>query len=195
MTASPDAAARGETSVVKAGGIDLLDLLKENLLAPGKVVSLKEIPGLDAIAEEDGGGLRIGPMVTLAKLADHPVLRQRYPALADAAARLGEPADPQRRDPGRQSAAAAALLVFPGGGISLPAEGRRPLLRDLGRESIPRDFRQSALRDRPSLHGRHGAGRRWARRSSSRMPRAPCAGSCSRISSCRRTGISSARTI
>jgi len=84
MTASPDAAGRGEASVVKAGGIDLLDLLKENLLAPAKVVSLRDIPGLDTIAEAEGGGLRIGPMVTLAKLAEHPVARQRYPALVDA---------------------------------------------------------------------------------------------------------------
>jgi len=36
----------GETSVVKAGGIDLLDLLKENLLAPTKLVSLKDIADL-----------------------------------------------------------------------------------------------------------------------------------------------------
>jgi xanthine dehydrogenase YagS FAD-binding subunit len=91
MTAAPDVMARGEDSVVMAGGIDLLDLLKENLLTPGMVVSLKEIPGLDAIVEEKDGGLRIGPMVTLAGLAGHPVLRQRYPALADAARSSASP--------------------------------------------------------------------------------------------------------
>jgi xanthine dehydrogenase YagS FAD-binding subunit len=84
MTASPDATNNGEISIVKAGGIDLLDLLKENLLAPAKVVSLKEVPGLDSIVEEQAGGLRIGSMVTLAQLADHPAPRQRYPALAEA---------------------------------------------------------------------------------------------------------------
>lgn len=95
MAAAPDATDRGETFVVKAGGIDLLDLLKENLLAPGTLVSLKQIPGLDAIAEEEGGGLRVGPMVTLAKLADHPVLQQRYPALFDA---VRSSASPQIRN-------------------------------------------------------------------------------------------------
>ncbi len=85
MTASPGARGRGEASVVKAGGIDLLDLMKENLLAPGTVVSLKDIPGLDAIVEEEGSGLRIGPMVTLATLGDHPVLRRLCPSLADVA--------------------------------------------------------------------------------------------------------------
>src|SRR5208337_3652512 len=75
MTASP-AAGRGAATIVKAGGIDLLDLLKENLLAPAKIVNLKEIPGLDAIVEDQDGGLRVGAMVTLAKLAEHTVTRQ-----------------------------------------------------------------------------------------------------------------------
>ena len=85
MTSSPGGADRGHLSIVKAGGIDLLDLLKENLLAPDTVVGLKEIPGLDTIVEERMGGLRIGSMVTLAALSDHAVLKQRYPALAEAA--------------------------------------------------------------------------------------------------------------
>ena len=94
MKVSIDAAGGRETSIVKAGGIDLLDLLKENLLAPTKVVSLKDIAGL-AIVEEQAGGLRIGSMVTLANLAAHPVVRQRYPALADA---LQNSASPQIRN-------------------------------------------------------------------------------------------------
>ncbi len=95
MTASPEAAGLAEGAVVKAGGIDLLDLLKEGLLAPGKLVSLGEIKGLDAIVEDEGGGLRIGSMVTLAKLAADPVLRQRYSALAEA---VGGSASPQIRN-------------------------------------------------------------------------------------------------
>ena len=59
--------------------------MKENLLAPSTVVSLKDVPGLDAVVEESAGALRIGPMATLAGLAAHPALRERYPALADAA--------------------------------------------------------------------------------------------------------------
>lgn len=85
MTVRSEAAERSEAAVVKAGGIDLLDLLKENLLAPKTLVNLKEISGLNLIIEEKSGSLRIGPMVTLAKLADSPILRRRYPALAEAA--------------------------------------------------------------------------------------------------------------
>jgi xanthine dehydrogenase YagS FAD-binding subunit len=96
MTAARDAMGGHETSVVKAGGIDLLDLLKENLLAPTKVISLRDVAGLTVIAEQ-AGGLRIGSMATLANAAAHPLVRQRYPALADA---LQNSASPQIRNVG-----------------------------------------------------------------------------------------------
>ena len=58
---------QSDVSVIKAGGIDLLDLLKEDLLAPSKVINLREGPGASStVVEEADGGLRIGPMVTLA---------------------------------------------------------------------------------------------------------------------------------
>jgi len=95
MTASPELAGQSDVSVIKAGGIDLLDLIKEGLLAPSKVINLREVPGLDTIVEEQNGGLRLGPMVTLASLSAHPIVRQRYPALADA---LGGSASPQIRN-------------------------------------------------------------------------------------------------
>ncbi|HMK70814.1 MAG TPA: FAD binding domain-containing protein, partial [Xanthobacteraceae bacterium] len=95
MTMTHGAAGYGETSVVKAGGIDLLDLLKEGLLAPAKVVDLKQVPGLDAVVEEEDGGLRIGALATLASLADHPLLRERYAVLAEV---LRGSASPQIRN-------------------------------------------------------------------------------------------------
>lgn len=91
MTISPETMQRGEASVVQAGGIDVLDLLKEGLLAPRRLVSLKAIPGLDAVAEDEAGGLRIGALVTLASLAGHPAVTGRYPALADAARQSASP--------------------------------------------------------------------------------------------------------
>ncbi|HXY21156.1 MAG TPA: FAD binding domain-containing protein, partial [Burkholderiaceae bacterium] len=95
MAISPDAMASAQVSVLKAGGIDLLDLLKENLLAPSRVVSLAQIPGLDAIAELPSGGLRLGSMVKLASAADHSVVRKRYLALAES---LRNAASPQIRN-------------------------------------------------------------------------------------------------
>jgi xanthine dehydrogenase YagS FAD-binding subunit len=95
MTAPPERTGYTDLSIVKAGGIDLLDLLKEGLLAPSRLVNLRDVPGLDVVAEEADGGLRVGPMATLASLAAHPLLRERYPALADA---LADSASPQIRN-------------------------------------------------------------------------------------------------
>jgi len=79
------------STVIKAGGIDLLDLMKEGLVAPRALISLRRIPGLDSIGEESRGAVRVGSMTTLATLAAHPLIRQRYPALADAAAGSASP--------------------------------------------------------------------------------------------------------
>ena len=89
MTAAPGAGRSDGLAVVKAGGIDLLDLMKDDLLAPAKVVSLKAIAGLDAISEDAAGGMRIGAAATLAKLAENASLRVRYPAVADAVSGSG----------------------------------------------------------------------------------------------------------
>ena len=91
MTGMDDHTGRAKEAIVKAGGIDLLDLLKEGLLAPDTVVSLNEILGLDAIVDDVGGGLHIGAMATLASIAEHPLVQLRYPALAAAAATSASP--------------------------------------------------------------------------------------------------------
>jgi xanthine dehydrogenase YagS FAD-binding subunit len=82
-------------SVLKAGGIDLVDHLKEHLVEPPRVVDLKTIPGLDRITVENDGSLRIGTLATLAKVAAHPTIRKTHPALARACA---EAASPQVRN-------------------------------------------------------------------------------------------------
>jgi len=81
-------------AVIKAGGIDLMDLLKEHLVEPSRLVNLRAVRGLDHLADGDDG-LRIGPLVTLARLADDAAVRRRYRALADAA---GHAATPQIRN-------------------------------------------------------------------------------------------------
>ena len=81
-------------AVAKAGGIDVMDLLKEHIIEPRRLINLRTIRGLDQIRDGDDG-LRIGPMVTLARLADDPVVRKRYRALAEAA---GHAATPQIRN-------------------------------------------------------------------------------------------------
>ena len=79
-----------DKAIPKAGGVDLMDRLKEGLDAPSRLVNIRTIPGLDYVKEESGW-LRIGPMVTLAAIAEHPVIRKRYIALADAALNAATP--------------------------------------------------------------------------------------------------------
>jgi xanthine dehydrogenase YagS FAD-binding subunit len=71
-------------SVLKAGGIDVLDHLKEHLVEPPRLVDLKRIPGLDGITAEADGSLRIGALATLAKVAAHAGVKKTHPALARA---------------------------------------------------------------------------------------------------------------
>jgi formate hydrogenlyase subunit 4 len=52
-------------ALVKAGGVDLMDRLKEGQDAPSRLVNIRTIAGHDYVKEESGW-LRIGPMVTLA---------------------------------------------------------------------------------------------------------------------------------
>ncbi|HEY1435175.1 MAG TPA: FAD binding domain-containing protein, partial [Thermoanaerobaculia bacterium] len=77
---------------LKAGGVDLLDRMKEGLDSPKTVVSILGIRGHDRI--EAGPPATLGALATLARIADDPGLRRAYPALADAA---GGAATPQIR--------------------------------------------------------------------------------------------------
>lgn len=85
----------GPKTAIKAGGVDLLDLLKEGLVSPTRLVNLRTVRGLDGISDDEKAGLRLGPMVTLARIAEEPAILRRYRALAEAA---GHAATPQIRN-------------------------------------------------------------------------------------------------
>ncbi|MGH8185101.1 MAG: FAD binding domain-containing protein, partial [Steroidobacteraceae bacterium] len=87
--------AAGGPVVAKAGGMDLVDLMKERIVKPSRVVNLRTIPGLDAITFDPQGGLALGALATLARIEASPQIRERYPALAQAA---GHAATPQVRN-------------------------------------------------------------------------------------------------
>jgi xanthine dehydrogenase YagS FAD-binding subunit len=79
-------------AVIKAGGIDLADLMKEHLIAPTRLVNIRKVQGLDRIAEDPkSGDLHVGPLVTLAHLAEEPTVRRRCRALAEAADHAATP--------------------------------------------------------------------------------------------------------
>lgn len=94
-TISEAVAQLSDRSALKAGGVDLLDRLKEGLDAPQRLVNIRNLKGLDRIQDDARAGLKLGPLVTLAQLDADPTLRRRYTALADAA---GHAATPQIRN-------------------------------------------------------------------------------------------------
>lgn len=79
---------------IKAGGIDLLDLMKEDIVAPSKLVNIRNVEALRGIAVSKDG-LHLGPLTTLSEIAAHPEIQQSYTGLADAA---GHAATPQVRN-------------------------------------------------------------------------------------------------
>ncbi len=74
---------------VLAGGHSLIPVMKLRLLQPTRLVDLRRIAGLDSIGER-AGALVIGPMATYAALERSPLVRQRVPALAEAAGLVGD---------------------------------------------------------------------------------------------------------
>ncbi|WP_228914839.1 xanthine dehydrogenase family protein subunit M [Streptomyces sp. DH20] len=76
LDADPDARYLG-------GGTNLVDLMKNGVETPARLVDIRSLP-LDRIGTDDDGGVRIGATVTNSDLAAHPLIRERYPALAQA---------------------------------------------------------------------------------------------------------------
>ena len=65
------------------GGTNLVDLMREGIETPDVLVDVTRLP-LAEISETADGGLRIGSGVRNTDLAAHPLLRERYPVVAQA---------------------------------------------------------------------------------------------------------------
>lgn len=74
------------------GGTDLIVAMEVGLDAGASVVDLTRVRGLAGIETMPDGGVRIGGAVRLEDVALHDTIRDRYPALAQAAAAVGTPA-------------------------------------------------------------------------------------------------------
>jgi xanthine dehydrogenase YagS FAD-binding subunit len=83
-----------DKATLKAAGIDLLDLIKEGVEAPEKVLSIGGLDELRYIREEDNG-VHIGCLTTLADIGRSELLKTKYAVLHHAAA---EAATPQIRE-------------------------------------------------------------------------------------------------
>src|SRR5436190_8711396 len=80
----------GSDAWVFAGGLDSFDWLKDRIKRPRYVVDLGAVGELKGIRERDGG-LEIGAMTTLSDVVRHPIVRERYAILMDAAESAASP--------------------------------------------------------------------------------------------------------
>ncbi|HKA80788.1 MAG TPA: xanthine dehydrogenase family protein subunit M [Xanthobacteraceae bacterium] len=66
-----------------AGGTNLIDLMKENVARPSRLIDITHLP-LRKVEATPDGGLRIGALVPNSDLAYHPQIEARYPVLSSA---------------------------------------------------------------------------------------------------------------
>jgi aerobic carbon-monoxide dehydrogenase medium subunit len=127
----------GEGARLLAGGHSLLPLMKLRLAEPRHLVDIRRIPGLSGVRVE-GGRLVVGAATPYQVLERSPLVRERLPILAEAAAQIGDPqvrnlgtiggslahADPAADMPAVVLALGAELVATgPKGTRTLPVDG------------------------------------------------------------------------
>ncbi len=80
----------GAQAWVLAGGLDSFDWFSDRIKRPEVVVDLSQIKELSGVRSV-GDGLEIGAMTTLTEVVRHPILRQKYSLLTEAAEAAASP--------------------------------------------------------------------------------------------------------
>lgn len=75
----------GDSAKVLAGGSDLLVKMKDGLMKPTYLVSLKHLDGLKAIRYETGTGVIIGVRATHNEVMNNSILQEKYRSVCEAA--------------------------------------------------------------------------------------------------------------
>jgi xanthine dehydrogenase YagS FAD-binding subunit len=86
---TPSTSALSRRILPMAGGMDLLGLMKDYIVSPDRIVSIRNLD--QAIASTPESGLRIGAAVKLIDVAEHAAVKKQFPALATAAEGVGTP--------------------------------------------------------------------------------------------------------
>ena len=137
----------GDEARVIAGGTALVTMMRQRLLSPGYLVSLREISGLGRI-EAANGDVAIGALVTHRDVETSPLVQERIPVLADTFRRVASVrirnmatvggalahADPNQDPP--------VTLIALGARVEIRGAGGR---RELPVEEFFRDYYESAL--------------------------------------------------
>jgi carbon-monoxide dehydrogenase medium subunit len=137
----------GENARVIAGGTALVTLMRQRLVRPGCLVSLRDVEGLDRIEATDGA-LHLGALVTHREAEVSPLVRERIPVLAETFRRVATVrirhmatiggalahADPNQDPP--------VTLLALGARVEIRGPGSR---RELPLDEFFRDYYESAL--------------------------------------------------
>ena len=87
-------AQHGSDAWVLAGGMDSFDWLKDRIRKPKAVVDLsgiEELRGVRVMGANGGDGIEIGAMTTLTEVVNHPLIKQKYDLLVQAAEVVASP--------------------------------------------------------------------------------------------------------
>jgi xanthine dehydrogenase YagS FAD-binding subunit len=80
----------GAKAWVLAGGLDSFDWFKDRIKRPEVVIDLSQVKELRGI-RADGDGIEIGAMTTLTEVVRHPIVREKYGILPNAAEAAASP--------------------------------------------------------------------------------------------------------
>ena len=76
---------------VMAGGLDTFDWLKDRNKRPEVVVDISGVQELKGVGAASDGGIEIGASTTLTDVVRHPVVKEKYPILMQAAELVASP--------------------------------------------------------------------------------------------------------
>ncbi|GED29265.1 FAD binding domain-containing protein [Brevibacillus centrosporus] len=79
----------GNTAALLAGGTDLVNHIRIGKRTPNKVISLKSVRELNHELTFCQDGITIGALTTLSAIEKHSVVREMFPALAEAVNKIG----------------------------------------------------------------------------------------------------------
>ncbi|MFC2047478.1 FAD binding domain-containing protein [Chloroflexota bacterium] len=77
----------GEAKIL-AGGLSLINLVKNDLITPKYLIDLKTVSGLTNIEHTIDGGAKIGALVTDQDVIESPIICSKYPILVEAGRRI-----------------------------------------------------------------------------------------------------------
>lgn len=127
----------GESARPLAGGTDIVVQMKENATRfpyPEVLVGLSRVPELRGIEFNESAGLRVGAGVTMAEIAESPIVRERYAAVAEGAGVVGSLQTMNMATIGGNLCNAApsgdtapALLAFDAQAVIVGPSGRRTI--------------------------------------------------------------------